>query len=175
MKKLILSMTLAALLATAGAALAQGQGAHAGHGQAAQPAAAGDAAPAKSPAGHGGHGGKGGMMPALTPEQTAAVHNIHEDFNAKAFPLRQDMATKKAELNAVMLQANPDAAKAKALNKEINDLETKIGDLSIDARLKIAKETGIRGGHVPGMEGMMGGGMGGMMGGKGCPMMSGGH
>lgn len=169
MKKIILVLALAGLVVTATAALAQGPGPHAGHGQAG--AQAGDAAPAKGPGMRGG-----GMMPALTPEQTATVHKIHEEFAAKAFPLRQEMATKKAELNAVMLQANPDAAKAKALNREINDLETKIGDLSIDARLKIAKETGIRGGHVPGMGGMMGGDMGGgMRGGGGCPMMSGGH
>lgn len=140
------------------------------------------AVPAVAQMQHGGGMGRmGGGMADLTPEKQQAVSDIQAEFQAKLFPLRQDLYSKRAELNAVMAQATPDLAKAKALNKDINALETQMGDLMLEARARIAKETGLRGGGMGG--GGMGGGCGagggcggGMMGGGaggGCGMMGG--
>lgn len=124
---------------------------------------------------HGsGHGGgqsgqsgtmKHGGMAALSPEKQKVVNEILSEAQAKAFPLRQDIFSKRAELDAVMAQATPDLAKAKAVNKEIGALETQIEEIQIEAHARIVKETGVRSGM-----GMSGGGCS-MMGGGGCPMM----
>ena len=136
------------------------------------------AVPAVAQMQHGGGMGRmGGGMADLTPEKQQAVTDIQAEYQAKIFPLRQDLYSKRAELNAVMAQATPDLAKAKALNKDINALETQLGDLMLEARAKIAKETGLRGGGIGGGGGAGGGCGGGMMGGGaggGCGMMGGG-
>jgi hypothetical protein len=160
-------------------------------GQAAPPAPAGPpdphagmAMPGPTPPGHGQMGGMGGMhgmggmggmgdhMGMVPPGKQDAVRKIMDENKDKLFALHQDIMAKYAELNAVMLQANPDPAKAKAVSKDIAGLKGQELDLKIDMHARIAKETGVRLPILP--KGMMGGGgHGGMMGGGGCPMMGG--
>jgi hypothetical protein len=119
------------------------------------------------------------MIPA---EKQEAVKKIMDEYKDRFWALNQDVAAKKAELNAIMLQANPDPAKAKAISKDLAGLKAQVTDLKIDMHARVAKETGVRlplhEGGMGGcgmMGGGMGGGMGGMMGGHGGQGMGPGH
>jgi Spy/CpxP family protein refolding chaperone len=90
--------------------------------------------------------GKGmgmGMM-SIPPEKREAVMKIKDEYKDKLFNLHQDLRAKTAELNAIMLQAQPDTAKAKAVAKEIDALKTQETETTIDMHARITKETGVR-------------------------------
>lgn len=173
---------------------------HAGH-QAAAAAQPESAAPAKTepapaatadqPAAHSGHGQPGAspMMEHMTAmmkmhgvphEKMMAIHKITKEYEPKFFAIKQDLYTKRAELEAVMAQKEPDMAKAKAIAKEMAAVKLAQYELGIEMRAQIIKETGIRlpldkmmGGHKMAAE-MKGKMMGGGMMGPGqmkCPMM----
>jgi Spy/CpxP family protein refolding chaperone len=89
-----------------------------------------------------GHGGMG--MMSIPPEKREAVQKIHDEFKDKLFTLHQDVQAKQAELSAIMLQAQPDTAKAKTVAKEIETLKDQEMDVIIDMHAKITKETGVR-------------------------------
>lgn len=120
--------------------------------------------------GHGMMGGGMGMMGA-DPAKVQQAQKIMAEYQPKLFQLHQDLYARKAELNAVLAQPQPDVNKAKSIAKQIADLQGQQLTQMVEMRARISKETGIR---MP-MKGM---GMGGMMGGKmgggmGCPMMQG--
>lgn len=119
----------------------------------------------------------------LTPEQRTQLDELDRNFYNETANLRKDLWDKSYELNTLLNSENPDLEKAKALNKEINDLRTKLNEKSLAYQLETRKITpDLRtgggygrsygyhmGGYGPGMmgPGMMGPGMmgrGGMMG-----------
>ena len=77
-------------------------------------------------------------------EKREAIRKIGDDYKDPLFKLRQEIRAKHAELNAVMLQAQPDTVKAKAISRDISGLQVQEMDLLIDMHARITKETGLR-------------------------------
>jgi hypothetical protein len=72
-----------------------------------------------------GPGGHPGM--SLTPEQFAAMQEIHAEFSKRIQPLQQDLYAKQAELDAFRFKGTPyeDPAVQKLI-REIDDLDTQL-------------------------------------------------
>jgi len=97
----------------------------------------------------------------LTDEQRTQLDKLHQKFFDETAAVRSQMAAKHSELNILMNTSNPDLEKAKALQKEINDLRGKMGQ----ERIKLfAEERKIN----PDARFGMGWGRGGMKGGGPC-------
>ena len=136
--------------------------------------------------------GYGGTTGSLTKEQQTELDKLHQKYFNETSTLKSELWHKRGELNTLLNTANPDAEKAKALQKEISDLRSKKAEKRLDFKLerkKIAPDQGYgrgygrgyggRGmGHGPGMMGGSGGHMSGgygghMSGGYGGNMMGG--
>ncbi len=119
--------------------------------------------------------GKGmGMMgmSALSPEKQELAKAIMNEHREALFPLHQSLYAKNAELEALNASGNGDSDKARAVIREIADLNAKMLIENGKFRARLVKETGLR--TAPMGHGMMGGMMGGkgmMGGGMSCPMM----
>ncbi|MGE4264632.1 MAG: periplasmic heavy metal sensor [Desulfovibrio sp.] len=134
------------------------------------------APPAPGPGIHGGHGahamaghGLMGPLAQLSPEKQEAAKKLMEANRAAMFPLHQSLYAKHAELEALNAGGEGESAKAKAVIRDIADLNAKMLQENGKFRARLFKETGLR---VPVMGHGPMGGMG-MMGGKGCGMMGG--
>lgn len=68
--------------------------------------------------------------------------------------LRQDIYAKELELKSELIKENPDADKAKILQKEISDLEGKIDQKRIDHMINMRKINPNAGRHFMGRGGM---------------------
>ncbi len=97
----------------------------------------------------------------LTPEQQEQLSTLHKKFRDETADDRNEMAKKYIDLRAILQSDNPDAGKAKAVQKEINKLQARISE----ARLELIIETkkilpdaplGRGFGMGPGMRGMRG-------------------
>ena len=93
----------------------------------------------------------------LTEEQRSKSDELYRKFYDETAKLRDEIWAKSAELDTLLNSANPDAAKAKALQKEISDLRAKLAQERINLRLegqKIAPELrsgrGYQGRHMRG-------------------------
>ncbi len=93
----------------------------------------------------------------LTEEQRSKSDELYRKFSDETAKLRDEIWAKSAELDTLLNSANPDAAKAKALQKEISDLRAKLAQERINLRLegrKIAPELrsgkGYQGRHMRG-------------------------
>ncbi|MDR0239144.1 MAG: periplasmic heavy metal sensor [Deltaproteobacteria bacterium] len=117
-RSLSFSLALAAMLGLAAAALA------------AEPQEAGQAAT-------GYHGA--GMM-SLSPEKQAIVKKLHEDFYNSTKATRQELISKRHELDAQLYSAKPDENRIQALTKEISDLRAKLYNARISLKGKLIKE-----------------------------------
>ncbi len=119
-------------------------------------------------------------LAGLSPEKQEIAKALMNRHSAALFPLHQSLYAKSAELEALNAAGSGESAKAKAIIREIADLNAKMLLENGAFRARLIKETGLRTapmGHNQ-MGGMAGGMMGGMMGGKGmmggemkCPMM----
>ena len=91
-------------------------------------------------------GGMGGGMgaTAVSHEKLAEMHKIQSQYAERLFSLRQDIRAKQAELNAIMLQLQPDTAKAKSTYRDIAALQIKEADTLIDMHARISTETDVR-------------------------------
>jgi len=97
----------------------------------------------------------------LTDEQRTQLDKLHQKFFDETAAVRSQMVAKRSELQILMNTSNPDLEKAKALQKEINDLRGKMGQ----ERIKLfAEEKKIN----PDARFGMGYGRGGMKGGGSC-------
>ncbi len=118
-------------------------------------------------------GGKMGQMglSGLSPEKQEIAKALMNEHRDALFPLHQSLYAKNAELEALNAAGNGDSDKAKAVIREIADLNAKMLMENGKFRARLVKETGLR--TAPMGHGMMAGGMsGGMMGGgMKCPMM----
>jgi len=108
----------------------------------------------------------------LTEEQRSQLDGLYQKFHDERTQLRNEIQSKRAELNILLNSPNPDAEKAKALQKEISDLRAKMAQERINLRLearKIAPELrfgrgyrwGYYGHHMRGHSPGMGHGLGG--------------
>jgi zinc resistance-associated protein len=130
------------------------------------------------PGGRGGQGygpgygcpgyGYGAWDQNLTEEQKTQLSNLQKKFFDSTAQLRNQLWTKRGELQTLMSSPNPDAEKARALQKELSDLQAKMAQERISFKLeeqKINPDARFRGmGRGPGMGGP------GMMGGRGDGM-----
>jgi Spy/CpxP family protein refolding chaperone len=114
------------------------------------------------------HGGAyGGWAGNLTNEQREQLDGLYQKFFDQTAQVRSQLWAKQSELNVQLNTSKPDAEKAKALQKEISDLQAKMAEerinLVLEAR-KISPEAGygrgwgygrgfgpMRGGYGPGM------------------------
>ena len=75
----------------------------------------------------------------LTEEQRSQLDGLHQRFYDETAQLRNEIWSKKAELNTVLNSSNPDAEKARALQKEISDLKAKMAEKKINFELEVRK------------------------------------
>ena len=116
--------------------------------------------------------GPGSMMAydrgygTMTPEQRSQLDQLHRKFYDETADLRKDLWNKSFELNTILNGTDPDIEKIKTLNKEINDLSSKLNGKSLNHQLEARKVT---------PDSQFGGGYGGFrssrMGGVGAGMM----
>lgn len=145
--------------------------------------------------GRGGHMGWGGGpgygycgdygpgASNITEEQRAKLDTLHKKFYDETAQLRNEMWTKSTELSALLNSPNPDAEKARALQKEITDARTKLAEKRLDFELeerKVAPDVRYGSGYGRGYGGHMRGhgpgmGYGRHMGGYGQGMGYGPH
>jgi len=87
----------------------------------------------------------------LTEEQRDQLNELNKKFREETAGLREDLSSTFRELRSVLDSEKPDEKKAKALQKEISDLQAELSQKTLDLRLKVRKilpeaETGdIRG------------------------------
>jgi Spy/CpxP family protein refolding chaperone len=121
--------------------------------------------PAASQADRRMHGGSKGMMWAdmmsdMTAEEQKIVQDIVTKHHATMVDLHKKIFAKRAELNAVMAQEKFDTAKARAMAKEIIDLESGLMKSRLDMFIEM-REKGVSYYSACMMGGRMGYGMGG--------------
>lgn len=75
----------------------------------------------------------------LTQEQQSALGQLNEKFFNETEPLRNEIRAKSDEMNTLLNAPEPDAEKAKALQKEIIDLRGKMAEKRLDFRLEARK------------------------------------
>lgn len=114
-----------------------------------------------------------GPLAQLSPEKQVAAKKLMDANAAAMHPLHQSLYAKLAELEALNAGGEGESGKAKAVIRDIADLNAKMLIENGKFRTRLFKETGLRvpvmgHGGMGGM-GMMGGGKGGM----GCGMMGG--
>jgi len=89
----------------------------------------------------------------LTEEQRSQLQKLHQDFYDKTANLRIEVMSKRAELGILLNTSNPDAEKAKALQKEISDLKAQLAQEMINFQLgarKIAPDLRLGSGNCQG-------------------------
>lgn len=115
--------------------------------------------------GAGGPGRGPGYHNTLTPEQQAQWDQARAAFLQDTLKLRQEMSAKRAELQTLYAQPNPDKAKIKALSDEMVDLGASLAkkrnDYSANLPAELAGGGMGRGRHMGGFGGGMGFGGGG--------------
>jgi Spy/CpxP family protein refolding chaperone len=84
------------------------------------------------PWGSGPYGG-------LTEEQFKKFDQLNQKFYNDTADLRKEVWTKSRELSDILSSAEPDAVKAKALQKEISNLKAKLADESLNYELEARK------------------------------------
>jgi Spy/CpxP family protein refolding chaperone len=96
----------------------------------------------------------------LTPEQQTSLDQLTREFSKKTDTLRNEIWAKSDELNTVLNAPDPDAEKAKTLQKEISDLRSRLAEhqlaFEIESR-KIDPDFRSRGGYGKGDGRHMGG------------------
>ncbi len=103
----------------------------------------------------------------ITPEQRTQLDQLDRRFYDETADLRKDLWNKSFELNTILNGSDPDIEKVKALNKEVNDLRTKLNEKSLTHELearKITPDSRFAGGYGRSYGYHMGGSMAGRMG-----------
>ena len=97
----------------------------------------------------------------LTSEQREKLEKARKTFIDGTTDLRNNLRTKVTELANLLSSAEPDANKAKALQKEISDLQANLAQKRLELRLEVLKiNPDARYGHGQGRRTMMGFGPG---------------
>jgi zinc resistance-associated protein len=75
----------------------------------------------------------------LTEEQRTQLDTLNKKFFDETAQLRNEMWTKSSELRALLNSPNPDADKARALQKEITGLRAQLAEKRLDLELEERK------------------------------------
>jgi len=124
-------------------------------------------------------GGQGAMMGAdmmsqLSPEEQKIAQDVVQKHHGQIVEMHKKIFAKRAELNAVMAQEKFDAAKARALVKEISAMESDLMQKKLGLFIEMREQgvsyygTCMVGGRMGPCS--MGGGMGSGMSGRGMMM-----
>lgn len=81
----------------------------------------------------------GGPYASLTESQRAELDKIEQKFFNDTAKLRDEIWAKSAELNTLLNSSDPDAKKARALQKEVSNLRAKMGEERINFELETRK------------------------------------
>ena len=76
---------------------------------------------------------------SLTEEQRIKLTELDKKFYDETTDLRDNMWTKSNELNILLDSEDPDIAKAKALQKEINDLRAELDSKGLEYQIEVRK------------------------------------
>ena len=87
--------------------------------------------------GYGCEGDRG--YDRLTEEQRSKSDELYRKFSDETAQLRDEIRAKSSELDTLLNSATPDAGKAKALQKEISDLKTKLDEERLNYKLEARK------------------------------------
>ena len=82
----------------------------------------------------------------LSPQKQEIVNKLHENFYNSTQATRQELLSKRYELDAQLYSVNPDEKKIQALTKEISDLRAVLYNARVSLKGKLIKE-GITLGH----------------------------
>lgn len=133
---------------------------------------------APAPAAHGMHAGRADMaLAALSPEKQEVARALMAAHGQAMAPLHQGLYAKGAELEALNAAGEGESAKARAVIRDIADLNAKMLTENARFRAQMVKKAGLRTpvmghgmmmGAMPSGKGMMG------QGGMSCGMMGGG-
>jgi Spy/CpxP family protein refolding chaperone len=77
-----------------------------------------------------------GKQPALTPEQQTKFQELHQKWNEEAAQLREDIVTKRLELQSLWANPNSDSKAIVDKEKELRDLQNQMKDKMIQFRLE---------------------------------------
>lgn len=100
-----------------------------------------------------------GYSENLTAEQRSRLDSLDRKFYNETEDLRDQIWTKSRELDSVLSTSDPDLEKAKALQREINELSAKLDEKTLQYEVetrKIAPDQpgyGYGGGYAPHMRG----------------------
>ena len=75
----------------------------------------------------------------LTPEQQEKMDKLMKNFEDKTTDSRNEIMKKKIDLNAEINRDNPDLKKAKAIQKDINELQAEISDARLEFIIEAKK------------------------------------
>ena len=129
MKKIIVSLVMVVILPSVGLAMAQswdrgpGMGMHYG----------------PYPGGARSEGPAPWRALDLTPEQSQKMKDLRESFSKVSIPLRNEIRSKRFELQALWMQTNPDQDKILAKQKEIIALRSDLLEKATKNRLEMRK------------------------------------
>ncbi len=79
------------------------------------------------------------QTPALTAEQKSQIEDLLKKFREDNADTLKQLMTKRFDLNTILDTDNPDAGKAKAIQKDISDLEAKLAQKRIDLYVEMHK------------------------------------
>jgi zinc resistance-associated protein len=95
----------------------------------------------------GGGPAYGGSYGTLTPDQRSRLDALNSKFYNETNSLQNEIWTKSAELNSVLNSPNPDLEKARALQKEISELQAKLNEKQLNYNLEARKVAPGDGGY----------------------------
>jgi len=75
----------------------------------------------------------------LSEEQQKSIDSLYQAFRKDSASLQNKIGQKQLELNSLLLQPDPDAEKAAALQKEISDLQAQFNEKRINYQLDARK------------------------------------
>jgi len=75
----------------------------------------------------------------MTTEKREELEKVHKAFLDDTVDLRNDIRTKMTELDNLLRTDDPDVNRAKAIQKEISDLQAELAQKSLELRLEILK------------------------------------
>jgi Spy/CpxP family protein refolding chaperone len=93
---------------------------------------------------HGARSWKGGpgyccQYGTLTEEQRDQLDKLHQKFYDETAQLRNEIRSKRGELNRLLNSTSPDVEKATTLQNEISDLMAQMAQKRIDLKLEVRK------------------------------------
>jgi Spy/CpxP family protein refolding chaperone len=111
--------------------------------------------------GKGQWGGRAGNNANLTTEQQDQIEKLHKKFRDDNADTIKQLMTKHFDLNTILDSDKPDGDKARAIQKEISDLNAKLAQKRIDLYIETRKinpdaKLGAGEGRGNGMMGRMG-------------------